>query len=139
MQPGKNLEFLGVEINSKDMILTLPEEAKNKIVEQCQFLLRKQSATIRELTQVMYRLELTAMAFLSTALQYRAAFQSVSSPIQYPVNFHSVESFRKINLCANVQHSCRMSYLIKMEGYTKQNFVSVEQRHLRILSKKRGS
>ena len=45
--PSQTLEFLGVEINSKDMILRLPKEKENKIVEQCQFALSKPSIAIK--------------------------------------------------------------------------------------------
>ena len=46
LQPCQNLEFLGVEINSKHIVLVIPEEKKNKIVEQCQFLLKKPLLTM---------------------------------------------------------------------------------------------
>ena len=45
--PSQTLEFLGVEINSKNTILRLPKEKENKIVEQCQFALSKPSITIK--------------------------------------------------------------------------------------------
>ena len=54
LEPCQTLELLGMEINLKEMILTLPEEKKNKIVEQRQFLLRIQRVTIRELPQVIH-------------------------------------------------------------------------------------
>lgn len=47
-------EFLDVEINSKDMILTFLREKKKTIVEQCQFLLRKPLVTFRELSLVIF-------------------------------------------------------------------------------------
>ena len=49
VQPCQNLEFLGVEINSKDMVLVIPEGKKKKIVEQCQFLLKKPLLTMKNL------------------------------------------------------------------------------------------
>ena len=49
MQPCQNLEFLGVEINSKDMVLVIPGGKKKKIVEQCQFLLKKPLLTMKNL------------------------------------------------------------------------------------------
>ena len=47
LPPRQTLEFLGVVINSKEMILTLLVE-NNKIVEQCQFPLWKPKVPIRE-------------------------------------------------------------------------------------------
>ena len=47
LPPRQTLEFLGVVINSKEMILTLLVE-KNKIVEQFQFPLWKPLVPIKE-------------------------------------------------------------------------------------------
>ena len=72
LQPFQNLEFLGVERNQKDVILVLPEEKNNKIVEQWQFLLKKPLVTIREFSQMIGWLASTASAVLSAPLQYPA-------------------------------------------------------------------
>ena len=64
LQSCQTLEILGVEIHSKDMILTLPEEKNSKIV--------KSSITFRELAQVISCLTLTVIAVLSAPLQYRS-------------------------------------------------------------------
>ena len=66
----QTLEFIRVEINSKNIILTLAEEKKKKIVEQCQFLLSKPPVTIKELTRVIGRLASTAIGVLPAPLQY---------------------------------------------------------------------
>ena len=54
------------------IILTLAEEKKKKIVEQCQFLLSKPPVTIKELTRVIGRLASTAIGVLPAPLQYWA-------------------------------------------------------------------
>ena len=72
LRPCQTIEFLGVEINSKDMVLILPEGKKNKIVEQCWFLLKNPLVTIRELSHVISRLASTAITVLPAPLQYKA-------------------------------------------------------------------
>ena len=72
LQPCQTIQFLGMEINSIDMTVTLPQEKKDQIVKQCQDLLRKSSVSLRELTQLIGRLASTAIAVLPAPLQYRA-------------------------------------------------------------------
>ena len=55
LQPCQTIQFLGMEINSIDMTVTLPQEKKDQIVKQCQDLLRKSSVSIRELTQLIVK------------------------------------------------------------------------------------
>ena len=54
------------------MVLVLPEGKKNKIVEQCWFLLKNPLVTIRELSHVISRLASTAITVLPALLQYKA-------------------------------------------------------------------
>lgn len=61
-----------MKVISKDLILTLPEKKKNKIVEQCLFLFTKTLLNIRDLTQVIGCLASAAIPDLPTPLQYRA-------------------------------------------------------------------
>ena len=72
LQPCQTIQFLGMEINSIDMNVTLPQEKKDQIVKQCQDLLRKSSVSLQELTQLIGRLASTAIAVLPAPLQYRA-------------------------------------------------------------------
>ena len=71
LHPCQILQFLGVEINSKEMSVSLPQEKKDKIVSQCQGILKEKSFSIVELTQVLGRLSSTAIAVLAAPLQYR--------------------------------------------------------------------
>ena len=72
LHPCQILQFLAVEINSKEMSVSLPQEKKHKIISQCQSILKEKSVFIRELTQVLGRLSSTATAVLAAPLQYRA-------------------------------------------------------------------
>ena len=62
--------FLGMEINSEDLTITLPQEKKDQIVKQCRDLLWKSSVSIRELTELIGGLASTAIAILPAPLQY---------------------------------------------------------------------
>ena len=64
------LQFLGMEVNSIEMTMTLSQEEKGKIVKQYQDLLGKSSASTRELNQLTGPLASTAIAVLPVPLQY---------------------------------------------------------------------
>ena len=77
MQPCQNLEFLGVEINSKGVILVLPEEKKEQNSGAVSASLKEDIREfqswvelIRELSQVIDRLASKATAALPAPLQY---------------------------------------------------------------------
>ena len=53
------------------MILVLPEEKRNELVEQCQFILKNPLVAIRELSQMIGRLASTTIAVLTAPLLYR--------------------------------------------------------------------
>ena len=57
----QNIKLLGMEINSIEMTLTLPQNRKGKIVQQCQDLPGRSPASIRELSQKLVALH-TAIA-----------------------------------------------------------------------------
>lgn len=71
-QPTQHIQFLGVEIDSVSMIVSLPQEKVQKIVCQCQQMLVKSETTLRELYSLVGRLSSTAIAVLPAPLQYRA-------------------------------------------------------------------
>lgn len=52
LQSCQVMQFLGMEIDSVYMTLGLPQEEKDRMVQQCQSPLRRSSAPIRELTQL---------------------------------------------------------------------------------------
>jgi len=70
--PTQTLQFLGMEINSVEMILSFPLDEKETIVSQCQGMLSREVINIRELTQLLGRLTASAMAILPAPLQYQA-------------------------------------------------------------------
>ena len=70
--PCQILQFLGMEINSKEMCMSLPQRKKDKIISKSQGILKEKSVSKRELTQVLGGLSSTAIAVLATPFQYRA-------------------------------------------------------------------
>ena len=71
LEPCQNMQLLSMEINSIERTLTLSQEKTRKIVQQCQDLLGKLSASIRELCQLIGCLTSTAIVVLPAPLQYR--------------------------------------------------------------------
>ena len=72
LQSYQTMQFLGIEIKSIDMAITLPQQKKDQTEKQRQDLLRKASVSVRELTQLIGRLVSTAISVLPAPLQYRA-------------------------------------------------------------------
>ena len=81
--------FLGMEINSEDLTITLPQEKKDQIVKQCRDLLWKSSVSIRELTELIGGLASTAIAILPAPLQYRAMQRQQILELSATRNFSS--------------------------------------------------
>ena len=70
--PCQTLQFLCVKKNSKELVIILPQNKKDKITSQCQTLLGKALISIRELTRLISQLSSTATAVLPVHVQYRA-------------------------------------------------------------------
>ena len=77
LEPNTKLEFLGVEINSVDMTMYLPDEEITDITNLCKKLFSKENTTLRELTSLIGNLILTYQAFLPAPLLCRS-LQNVS-------------------------------------------------------------
>ena len=71
LTPVQEIGFLGLDINSLDMTLLLPQQKLNSIVSQCQEMLKEQKTTVIKLTQLIGRLSATAQAVLPARLQHR--------------------------------------------------------------------
>ena len=84
------LQFLGVEINSKEINVSLPQEKKDKIISQYQGILKEKSVSTRELTLVLVRLSSTVIAVLTAALQYRAIQRQQIAELANTKNFDSM-------------------------------------------------
>lgn len=70
-QPVQQIEFLGVNVDSMKMELTLPSEKVNKIICQCKDLLDQNQVSILQLTKLLGKLTSTAVAVLPAPLHYR--------------------------------------------------------------------
>ena len=90
LHPSQILQFLGVEINSKEMSVSLPQEKKDKIISQCQGILIEELVSIKELTQVLDFLSSTAIAVLAAPLQYRVIQRQQIAQLTITKNFDSM-------------------------------------------------
>ena len=70
LNPSHQIQFLGVEIDSFSMIVSLPIQKKEQIISQCQDLLNQSDVSLRPITQLIGRLSSTAIAVLPAPLQY---------------------------------------------------------------------
>ena len=66
------------------------QEKKDKIISQCQGILKEKSVSIRELTQVVGRLCSTAITVLAAPLQYRAVQRQQIAELAITKNFDSM-------------------------------------------------
>ena len=71
LDPSREMEYLGVLINSLQMTLFLPEIKVTKIIKMCQKLTKAHLVTLRELSSLIGTLVSTAPAILPAPLQYR--------------------------------------------------------------------
>ena len=93
LHPYQILQFLSMEINSKEMTASLPQEKKDKIISHCQGILKEKSVSVRELTQVLGRLSSTAIAMLAAPLQYQAIQKQQIAEVAITNNFDSMIVF----------------------------------------------
>ena len=93
LHPYQILQFLSMEINSKEMSASLPQEKKDKIISHCQGILKEKSVSVRELTQVLGRLSSTAIAMLAAPLQYQAIQKQQIAEVAITNNFDSMIVF----------------------------------------------
>lgn len=87
LNPTHVIQFLGVEVDSMNLKLSLPQEKVDKIISQCKSLLSVPKVSVRELMKLIGRLSSTAIAVLPAPLQYRAMqrqqIQELSSSRNY--------------------------------------------------------
>jgi len=91
--PVQSLEFLGFQVDSVAMTLTLPEDKVIDIRQRCLHMLQERSTTVREMAKLIGKLTATAQAVLPAPLFYRrlqmqksrallAGNQSYESPME---------------------------------------------------------
>jgi len=72
LQPAQRLEFLGFEIYTQPMTLSIPQEKPRKIQQDARRLLTKSQVSVRELAQFMGKVTATTRALPTAPLNYRA-------------------------------------------------------------------
>ena len=71
LTPVKEIEFLGLVINSVNMMLALPQEKVLDIQNKCAQLIASPKTTIMELTKLLGKLSFTAQAVLPWGIRCR--------------------------------------------------------------------
>jgi len=72
LQPTQRLEFLGFEIYTQPMTLSIPQEKMRKIQQDARRLLTKSQVSVRELAQFVGKATATILALPTATLHYRA-------------------------------------------------------------------
>jgi len=89
LEPGQEIEFLGVIVNSSKMELTLPSEKVEKILNQCEKLLSQKVVSILELTKLLGKLTSSAVAVLAAPLHYRKIQRSQINALWKSQSYHT--------------------------------------------------
>ena len=79
LKPVKEIEFLGLVINSVNMTLALPQEKVLDIQNKCAQLIASPKTTIMELTKLLGKLSFTAQAVLPGRIQCRYLQQQIQA------------------------------------------------------------
>ena len=90
LHPCQKIEFLGMEIDSIKMTLSLTPEKVQKVVKTCQNLLRSHSTTLLELTRVLGLLSSTIQAVEPAKIQLRFLQQQQIVCLRKKMNYQSV-------------------------------------------------
>jgi hypothetical protein len=69
--PTKEIEFLGFQVNSETMKITLPSDKVEKIQEKCRTMVTERLTTVRELASVIGQLVAAVRAIAPAPLHYR--------------------------------------------------------------------
>jgi hypothetical protein len=77
LQPTHRLEFLGMEIDTLEMTITLPERKVQEIISLCHRRLAQGILSLREMSQLIGKLYSTSPAILQAPLQIRALQQDL--------------------------------------------------------------
>lgn len=89
VEPVHQIQFLGVEVDSLNLKLSLPPEKMEKIISQCQAMLESSQVSIRDLTKLLGLLSSSAVAVLPAPLQYRAIQSQQIKELSRHKNFDS--------------------------------------------------
>ena len=72
MEPGHQIEFLGLTVNSNTMSLSVPQDKIAKVQKECRHMLDRGAASARELSHLIGLLSSLIRAVLPAPLHYRA-------------------------------------------------------------------
>lgn len=69
--PTQSIQFLGIQVDSKAMTLSLTTDRMNAIKQTCNSLLASKTSTVRDLAKIIGTLTATMQAILTAPLHYR--------------------------------------------------------------------
>ncbi|XP_057294612.1 uncharacterized protein LOC130623139 [Hydractinia symbiolongicarpus] len=90
LEPVQTINFLGVEINSMNMRMNLPQEKVKRIEEKCKGVLTKPSMTVWELSSLVGKLSSTSPAVIPANLQIRHMQKCLTKALQLNKSYQAV-------------------------------------------------
>jgi len=95
LNPSHKMQFLGMDLDSVKMLVSLPQEKVLKIKSQCQGILGKTSIKVRELASLVGRLSSSTIAILPAPLQYRSIQRKLIQGLALNSNYDSLVEVNK--------------------------------------------
>ena len=89
LAPVQKIEFLGMEINSLDMTLNLPQQKVNSLIKQCQVVQENPRITVWRLSSLIGILSSIAQAVLPAQLQLRYLQQQLIESLRLNQTYQS--------------------------------------------------
>ena len=98
LTPVQKIEFLGMEINSLDMTLNLPQQKVNSLIKQCQVVQENPRITVWRLSSLIGTLSSTAQAVLPAQLQLRYLQQQLIESLRLNRTYQSYITLNQTSL-----------------------------------------
>ena len=98
LTPVQKIEFLGMEINSLDMTLNLPQQKVNSLIKQCQVVKENPRITVWRLSSLIGTLSSTAQAVLPAQLQLRYLQQQLIESLRLNRTYQSYITLNQTSL-----------------------------------------
>ena len=100
LEPTQKLEFLGFEILSQSMLLSIPQEKMRKIQQDARRLLAQTSVSVREISQFVGKATATMRALPLAPLHYRA-LQSLMNSVH--LTNHTQRGEWEVRYCSTAE------------------------------------
>ena len=113
LTPVQQIEFLGYQIDSIAMTLSLPKSKISKILAQCRKILSQDQLTVRDLASLLGKFTDSIQAFFQAPLHYRLLQKEKHAALKQN---HSFDSLRKLSQAAKAEIRWWLAHLEAFNG-----------------------